>query len=964
MDIKKEINGKFSWGEIGSLILFAVFALTILYFTFMFYFEERRKTISNVEKQLENIHALKKELIANWIKERTTDLKVFSSGSIRDLLSAIKTEKVGTKEILLAAIEKRLDGIKRDKNYKKCYILNENLNKIVAGEGGICHFIEQNREAIKGKDGSLISSPHLENGLYIIEGLIPIKGKDEKIIGYFVFAIDAEDYLYKIIKWLPVEGRGAETILAKREAENVIFLNPVDVEGEKSSFLSFSVEKENLPVVKAALGKEGFYEGIDYKGKEVFSFIGKIPDSDWLLIVKIEKEIALKGLEYSRNMAILFGLLALCVTGLLIFNILLFFKQKLRSKLSQTAYKVREAEKVGRVGFWELDHKTKKIVWSTGVYEIFGVKEEKFNPTLESTLDLVHPEDRENVEKVFLHSVLQKTDHEVVHRLKNRDIIVMERCKHFYDENGKAVKSIGTVRDITKEYVARKKLEESEEKFRILSDFSLTGVYLMVGGTLEYVNKSYADFFDYSPQEIINKMKFLDFVADEEKERVAETIKKIETGEINEIRFEFKGLTKNGKTRDIVVYQRAILFEGKRAFIGILLDVTEKKQLEEKFLQSQKMESIGRFAGGIAHDFNNMLQIVISNSEEILLNKNIPPKERENVEEILSASMRSANLCRQLLSFSRRTPARPKSVELNSHLENSIKMIRRLIGENISLETNFFKEKLFVFIDPTHLDQIIFNLASNSKDAIKEKGRIRITTSKAESPREFISLDESFEEPKIEYALIAFEDNGSGMDKDSLEKVFEPFFTTKGKTEGTGLGLATVYGIVKQNGGFIHPYSEIGKGTVFKIYLPIKEGLVEEENSEKETSVEQMKIEETSILVCEDEPQLLNIIKIALERAGYKVTVSGDPILALKTIDDQKERITLLLTDMVMPHLSGIELFRKAKKVVPSLKCILMSGYSQEISVNPDEILQGVTYIEKPFRTSRLLEIINETLKK
>ena len=957
------IKEKKFWAKLSVPAIFIFLIFLDLFYTYQFYTEQKKKLIASTALELKNIHSLKTTLIGNFLQEKKSDIETVSTGSVRQLLISYNNATFSTKRIFLAALEKNLLDIKKAKNYKFCYILDKKLEKIVAGEGTFCPVIAQDREKIRQMEKIFFSDPHKEEGFYSCDLLAPVKGYMGEILGYLVISLDLQDSLFKIVDWSPQEAKDEETILIKRRGEEVVFLSFTRIEKREPLSLSFPIEKGEMAEVMAVSGKEGFFEGVDYRNEKVLSHLGRIPDTDWFLVTKRDRRKILDTLIYSKTMTILFGLMGLCSIGLAFVTFLLFLRQRLYSRLRQMALTALEAEKIGKVGFWELDHKTGKILWSDGVYHIFGVKKGEFNPTLNSTLDLVHPEDRKKVEEAFLASISEKKEHIVVHRLKNRDVAVLEKCMHFYDKEENVQKSIGSVQDVTREYYAMKKLEESEEKFRLLSESSLTGVYLIVDDNLKYVNKSFADVFEYDVEEMIDKMNLFDLVSEEEKEKIENFAKMGDEMRAKGIRLELIGRTKSGRNKNIVIYQRVIPYEGKDAILGTLLDLTEKKKLEEDLLQAQKMESVGRFAGGIAHDFNNMLQVVISNAEIILSKNNLPLDVKERVEEILSTSMKSANLCRQILAFSRRTPVNPKAVDLNASINSSLKIVKRIIGENISLETNFSQEKLTIMIDPTHLDQIILNLASNSKEAVGENGKIIISTEKCRPS----AADQFFKElygqkEEAEYAAIRFEDNGKGMDRETLNKIFEPFFTTKGIEKGTGLGLSTVYGIVTQNGGFIHPYSEVGKGTVFRIYFPLAKKEEKVEKLQETKVMEKTEGRRITILVCEDETQILNVVKLTLEKNGYKVLAESNPLDAFKKILENKEKIDLLITDMVMPNLSGIELFNKAKEFIPSIKCILMSGYSKEISINPEETLKGVTYLEKPFRTSRLLEAINEAL--
>ena len=385
---------------------------------------------------------------------------------------------------------------------------------------------------------------------------------------------------------------------------------------------------------------------------------------------------------------------------------------------------------------------------------------------------------------------------------------------------------------------------------------------------------------------------------------------------------------------------------------GVIRDITEGKRteqertkLETQLHQAQKLESVGRLAGGVAHDFNNMLQVILGNAQLALAD--IPPTApaQANLEEIQSCAKRSAELTRQLLAFARKQTIAPKVLELNETVESLLKMLRRLIGEDICLAWFPAAGLGPVRMDPSQLDQILANLCVNARDAIGGVGKVTIETQNA-------ALDETYcaDHPGClpgEYVRLAVSDNGCGMDNATMSHIFEPFFTTKGVGEGTGLGLATVYGIVKQNGGFIDVFSEPGKGTTFTIYLPRIADQALAAKAETATDLA-LSCGETVLLV-EDEPAILAMTRKMLERLGYTVFAANTPTEAIRLVETHLGGIHLLMTDLVMPELNGRDLASRLSSLCPKLKCLFMSGYTADIIARQGVLDESAQFIQKPF---------------
>lgn len=392
-------------------------------------------------------------------------------------------------------------------------------------------------------------------------------------------------------------------------------------------------------------------------------------------------------------------------------------------------------------------------------------------------------------------------------------------------------------------------------------------------------------------------------------------------------------------------------------FIAILQDITEQRRVEAELRQSQKLEAIGRLAGGVAHDFNNMLNVILINAELALDSGNLPEPLRQRLAEIQEAALRSADLTRQLLAFSRKQPAQPRRINLNRLLEEHQKMLQRMIEGDIELSYRLAPELHPVFMDPSQVGQILANLVINARDALPGAGTICIETSNVSLERRAAQLVRGLSPGN--YVQLTVSDTGCGMDAHTLEHLFEPFFTTKSEGKGTGLGLSTVYGIVTQNGGAITAYSNPGLGTSMKIYLPDCGGEAPETGPGPDTFVPGGT---ETILVVEDEKPIVDILTLVLEDKGYHVLSAQNGLDGYLLAKDHPGPVDLLITDVVMPGLNGKELEERIQGLRPGLKVLFISGYTGDILAKRGLLQEETQFLQKPFRGQDLARKVREVL--
>jgi PAS domain S-box-containing protein len=421
---------------------------------------------------------------------------------------------------------------------------------------------------------------------------------------------------------------------------------------------------------------------------------------------------------------------------------------------------------------------------------------------------------------------------------------------------------------------------------------------------------------------------------------------------------QFRVLRNDGEYRDLLV-RGVPVFENDgsvREWVGTCTDITDQRQLEDQSRQGHKMEAMGKLAGGIAHDFNNLLGVIIGYSDLLLSSTQPGDASRREVEQIKKAGQRAASLTLQLLAFSRKQVLMPKVLDLNQVVRETSKMLLRLIGEHIELVTTLSPTLDHVRADPAQIEQVIVNLAINARDAMPNGGKLVIQTRDAELDQSHNRYLNDDVKPG-NYVLLTVSDTGIGMDKKTQARIFEPFFTTKGKGKGTGLGLATAYGIVKQSSGYIWVYSEVGRGTVVKVYMP-----------RVQVGLSQVQLEEPAppppgsgtILLVEDEDSLRELNHKLLESMGYKVIEAANGADAIRTVGQCRDRIQLLVTDVVMPGMTGRELAERLVASYPKLKVLYVSGYTDDAIMRT--LAPGVAFLQKPFTRDSLAKKIQESL--
>jgi two-component system cell cycle sensor histidine kinase/response regulator CckA len=630
--------------------------------------------------------------------------------------------------------------------------------------------------------------------------------------------------------------------------------------------------------------------------------------------------------------------------------------------LRQSEHRFQLAMDASRDGLFDWNLVTNEIYYSPGWKSMLGYADHELPNDFsvwESTTD---PDDVERswaMQQDLIHG--RRDRFEIEFKMKHKDghwVDILSRANAVFDDDGQAVRFVGTHVDISDLKDAEAALRESEAKYRSLFENSVAPVLnTLPDGTIEAANPACDDLFGAGRGGLVGA-NILDFYADPA-DRVAFKRAMDEQGAVRDCPIPFK--KKDGTLihcQASVSAHRSEDGETVVGYRGTLRDVTREQELQKQLTQAQKLESVGRLAGGVAHDFNNMLGVILGHADWILQKSGSDLPYREGLMEIRTAAERSADLTRQLLAFARRQTVSPKVIDLNTTIEDMLKMLRRLIGEDIEMAWIPGGTLWPVKVDPGQIDQIMANLCVNARDAIRGVGKVTIETRNTVFDKDYCRDHAGFKPG--EYVMLAVSDNGCGMDAETLSNVFEPFFTTKDLGKGTGLGLATVYGAVKQNSGFINIYSEPGQGTTLKIYLPRHTAAPapppttgRDENRPHGTE---------TVLLVEDEPAILRMTSMMLEQQGYTVLSASSPGEAIRLATEHGGTIHLLVTDVVMPEMNGRDLAELLLSLHPNLKYLFMSGYTANVIVHHDVLNDGVSFIQKPFSSRDLAAKVRQVL--
>jgi len=637
--------------------------------------------------------------------------------------------------------------------------------------------------------------------------------------------------------------------------------------------------------------------------------------------------------------------------------------------LVQSERRLKEAQELAHIGHWELDLKTDSLEWSDEIYRILGVKPRAFGPSYKTlmTMEVIHPDDRADVAKAHRDSLSKKTACDIEYRLLLKDGTVKyvnEKFQTLYDDEGIPICAMGTVQDITERRRAEEALKKSEERYRVLIENAGEVVLVAQEGRIRFVNRKVLDLLGYLPEALMEKT-FADYIHPEDRGIVAQRHVKRSKGEDLPGVYAFRVVDRAGQTRWVEINAIRIEWEGEPATLNFLAEITDRKKaeaererLQVQLLQAQKLEAVGRLAGGVAHDFNNLLTVILGYGEMALHDLHPDHPHHSLLTEVCDAGNRARNLTRQLLAFSRKQVLEMQVVDINGVVRGFEKLMRRVIGEDVLLKMVLHADPLRVKADVSQLEQVLMNLAVNARDAMPDGGALSIETA-------IVDLDEAYCSRKSgvvpgPYAMITVADTGVGMESGTLNRIFDPFFTTKDSDKGTGLGLATSYGIVKQHSGDIWVYSEPGEGTTFKVYIPLT---FEEDQTERLVVEKPLPIQGTgTVLLVEDDPPVLRLTGKLLRASGYEVLEAPAPQIAMDQARSHEAPIHLVLTDIILPGMKGPDMYEKIREIHPRARVLYMSGHAENLIAHHGILEKAIIFLPKPFTAEALRQKVAAAL--
>jgi PAS domain S-box-containing protein len=1092
MNIDKKDN-QFPW------ILIFIFLFLVVSFSvtaFRYYRFQQKRIVLEKQSELAAITDLKIWQITQWRNERLGDAEIIS----KNILAAHQiqsyfyapNEPTRKKDILLwlrsfqnyieyqSACLLDTGGIIRLSGSPLSDSLKPDVRTLVK------EVVTQKREMLSDIQGSHdLSKLHL----YLFAPLMITGQKDTTVVGILMLRIDPNKLLFPLIQMWPTPSNSSETLLIEQDNTEVVFLNELRHSKNTATILRLPISLDQLPAAMAVRGTEGIVEGIDYRGVPVLAALRQISNSPWFMVSKVDQEEVYAPLRIQAWTIIGVMILLILTSGAFLGlwwrnQRVLFYKRQYVAKVERLAllkhfeYLVKYANDVFVLANEDLNI----VEVNDSALEVYGYTHDEMLALNIRDLHVIQPDELPEQLKYDIEH--EGATFESVHRRKDGNTFPIEISVRRIEVDEKKYYQ-GIIRDITERKEAEEILKESEEKFRTFAEQSPNMIFINHNGRVVYANAQCEERIGYSKEEFYSpNFNFLQITAPEYVDLLKDKFSKHMRGE-EVSAYEYSLLTKKGNRIDVIITTKLIPYENGKAILGIITDITERKQaekeqqqshsllratlestadgilvvnnfgkfvnfnaqfakmwdipekilaegndkdaiefvlaqlkypedfiskvnylyshpdadsfdilefkdgrtieryshpqriegqavgrvwsfrdvteqkkLQNQFLQSQKIQSIGTLAGGIAHDFNNILAIILGYSSTLEKNRNDAQRHAEGIAAIEQAIERGAALVRQILTFARKTDIAFESVTLPDLVHELFLMLKQTFPRTITFVQSYSPDLPNILADRTQIHQTLLNLCVNARDAMPNGGAITIRAkrcSKEEVSVRFPTADQEL------YVCVSVVDTGIGMDKETYTRVFDPFFTTKEKGKGTGLGLSVVYGVMQSHHGFVDVESRVGEGTTFYLFFPTHETLQSQvKDAQSEKAVPAGGAE--TVLLVEDEYLILKALRKHLKSYGYKIYVAADGEEALDVFTRHRDEIAVVLSDVGLPKISGTDVFKKLKDIDPNVKVILASGFFEPDLKFSLQQMGAQGFIQKPYSNDDVLRKIREVL--
>ncbi len=894
--------------------------------------------------------------IAEWVAQpENATLRARAQGHLRRMVDVEQAH-----DVLLASPEGRL--LLSASIDRRDLDADERALAVRAAEGGLA------------LAGEIVRS---STGQVVFLMAAPVRDGGGRVVAVQVAAINPESVLFQVLGMWPTPSASSETMLARQDGDHIVYLNTLRHRPGLPLTITVPMTERQVGAVRLALGgTHEVFAGVDYRGVPILSDLRPVPGSTWLLVTKIDHAEILAELRYRSWTTLLLVLLFMATSVGVAAFVYVNRHRAVYRNLGRVERQRREALEEVRATLYSIGD---GVITTDGAGRVT-----RLNPVAEAltgwqeadasgrpiadVFHIINEETRSEVEN----PVWRVLREGVVVGLANHTLLIArDGVERPIADSGAPIRTpagetrgaVLVFRDQTEERRAVGELKAASMQWQTTFDAMTDAVVLLdAGGTILRGNRS-----------------FVALLGDACPEPAGRNIEDLRTGGIlrvpecpihraRETRARVRQEAEDGARTYLVVTDPIVTGSNEpvAGFVCAFRDITERKRdlaererLQTELHQTWKMESIGRLAGGVAHDFNNMLAVILGHVELAMDDLDQASPVYDNLREIKLATQHSANLTGQLLAFSRQQPIRPELLDLNQAVAALLPMLRRLIGENIQLVWTPGAALWGVEADATQIGRIVANLALNARDAIGGVGTVTVGTGNIEVTPGTEAAARTGTEPG-DYVMLSVTDTGCGMDAETRDHIFEPFFTTKAVGQGTGLGLATVHGVVKQNHGCIDVDSAPGHGTTFRIYLPRAVAGAEPAGGPHDAPAPKGGAE--TILLVEDEPAMLTLSRKILERAGYRVLAAGRPAAAIELAAQHDGPIHLLLTDVVMPEMNGRDLRDRLLAMRPDLKVLFMSGYTADIITHHGRLEDDVQFLQKPFTGNSLSQAVRDAL--